>query len=99
MDIEKEELCIPMTLMKEHVDRLLATPDKLKYLLEKRKITTDIITKYMIGLDQYGRFIFPNIDSDSRVINMKAYNPLVTDRSKKWVWSDVEFYFPDNNNF
>ena len=82
----KEKTTIPMTNLDAYVDTLLANPESLKYLYDTRRITPDIIKKYRIGMNERGKFIFPMIDGEGSLINMKAYDPRCAEQKFKWTY-------------
>ena len=74
-NIIKEETTIPMTVLDGMVDALLKDEEALKYLFETRRITPEIVKKYRLGLTDRGKFIFPMINAEGNLLNMKAYDP------------------------
>ena len=83
-NIVKETQTIPMDQMDEWVDTLLADPASMKYLYDTRHINEEVIKTYRIGLSKYGKFMFPVINADGQLINVKAYDPRNPDPDYKW---------------
>jgi len=73
--IIKEASTIPMATMDTWVDNLLTNPEALKYLYDTRRLSPDIIKKFRIGMNEKGKFIFPIINGEGSLINVKAYDP------------------------
>lgn len=74
--IADQSTSLPIDILNRYVDNLLNDKTKLDYLFETRRITTEIVQKYKIGLDDYGRYVFPQIDINGNLINLKTYDPL-----------------------
>ena len=83
-NIVKEAQTIPMDQMDEWVDTLLADQEALAYLKQTRNINEDIIKKFRLGLNKYGKFMFPVINADGQLINVKAYDPRNSNSAYKW---------------
>jgi hypothetical protein len=83
-NIVKETHTVPMDQINEWVDNLLVNQEGLTYLFQTRRINEDVIKKYRLGLDKYGRFIFPIINADGHCINAKAYDPRNPNTAFKW---------------
>jgi len=81
----KEKTTLPMDLLDNFVDLLLASPESLKYLKDTRNITPEVVKKYRIGMTEKGKFIFPMIDGEGSLLNVKAYDPR-GDRKFKWTY-------------
>jgi hypothetical protein len=82
--IVKETQTIPMDQMDEWVDMLLLDPEAMNYLKQTRNINEEVIKKYRIGLNKYGKFMFPVINADGQLINVKAYDPRCGNLAYKW---------------
>jgi hypothetical protein len=87
---DESKKIIPMITLDGYVNALLADQESLIYLYNTRRITTDIINIYRIGMNENGMFIFPMIDSNGDLINLKAYDPR---KKSKFKWS---FPFKDH---
>lgn len=85
-ELLKETHTIPMDQLDEWVDTLLANKEAMLYLFETRRITEDVIKKYRLGLNKYGKFIFPIINTEGYLINAKAYDPRCKDPQFKWAY-------------
>lgn len=80
---KKEVPTIPHEENDKYVDALLADTRVMKYLLDVRAITEDVIRKYRIGLSvEKQAMTFPMIDSKGQILNIKLYRPWNPDR--KW---------------
>ena len=80
-----ESVSIDKAELDEYVNNLLSErgEEVRRYLLEERKITTDMIVKYRIGMKgRYNQIIFPQFDENGNLINMKGYQP----NNKKFKW-------------
>ena len=82
--VAKETKVIPMDQMDEWVDMLLADHEALNYLKQTRNINEDVIKKYRIGMNKYGKFMFPVINAEGQLINVKAYDPRCGNPLYKW---------------
>ena len=67
-----------------YVNKLLGDKDGLDYLYNTRRITPDVIKKFRIGMNGYGKFIFPVINAKGHTINIKAYDPRGSNPIYKW---------------
>jgi len=85
--LANEESSLPMKLLDVCVERLLNNPQKMKYLLEERKINEDMIRALRLGLDDRGRVVFPQINAEGELLNMKLYDPWCSDKRFKWQYS------------
>lgn len=77
---------LPMKELDGYVNALLADKERLEYLRNTRGIDIDLIKCYRIGLDKRRRFVFPIINEDGDLLNMKVYDPFNTNRSYKWMY-------------
>jgi hypothetical protein len=82
--VAKETKVIPMDQMDEWVDMLLGDSEALNYLKRTRNINEDVIKKYRIGMNKYGKFMFPVINAEGQLINVKAYDPRCGNPAYKW---------------
>jgi len=80
----KDTAAIPMKELDDCVDRLLKDEDRMKYLEDNRKIDEAMIKSLRIGLDERRRIVFPIINADGDLLNMKVYDPFNKDRRFKW---------------
>lgn len=83
----KDEAALPMELLDVCVDRLLQAPDRMKFLADTRKISEGMIKSLRIGLDDRRRVVFPQINAEGDLLNMKLYDPWNKDRRFKWQYS------------
>jgi len=84
-DLVKKMNTSPMSELDVCVKRLLKDEDRLLYLNNTRNITIDLINKYQIGLDERRRIVFPIIDGNGDLVNLKSYDPWNTNQAYKWV--------------
>jgi hypothetical protein len=83
--IEKEIHVLDMKIVEEHHARLNQYDSVVKYLLEERGITRAVIDKFMIGVDEHGYIVFPQIDTEGNLRNIKTYNPK-GNQKYKWLF-------------
>lgn len=94
----KSSKIIPMKDLDMWVDQLLNNKEKMDYLFKKRKITKEIIKKFKIGWYEHKmktkagkefstwKYIFPSINENGDVINIKAYDPESKNPAFKWMY-------------
>ena len=68
--------------------RLLNSDDRVKYLQERRGLTTETIKAYKIGWDG-SRYTIPIRDEHGRAVNVRKYNPTAKNSKDKMI-SHVE---------
>lgn len=64
---------IPVEVVTSTHERLLATSDKLDFLLTERGLTREIIVEYQIGHD--GQRYYIPIKEGGRIVNIRRYDP------------------------
>lgn len=89
---------IPMEKLDGWVDNLLKDKVALEYLWETRRITPEVIKQYKLGWfehvtrDKNGReykkwkYIFPTINAEGDLINVKCYDPHASSPAYKWMY-------------
>jgi len=85
VDMARSETALPMEELDGYVENLLKDPERMKYLEDERKVTESMIKSLRIGLDERRKIIFPIINADGDLINMKAYDPF-GDTRYKWMF-------------
>jgi len=95
--IIKELSTIPMKNLDEWVDNLLNNEEAMRYLWETRRITPEVVKKYRLGWFQHisrdakgneyrrWKYIFPTINAEGDLTNVKCYDPTASDSSRKWM--------------
>ena len=73
---------LDMAELDGYVKNLLNNQGKLDYLKKTRNVSPDLVNELRLGLDDRGNYIFPIIDGNGLLLNMKAYNP--TNPNFKW---------------
>lgn len=98
-EMAKKEATLPMEIVNEAVENLLNNKKAMDYLFQTRKITDKIICKYRIGLYKHvskrksdgkeffkEKFLFPMINAEGSLVNIKLYDPLVKNPAFKWMY-------------
>ena len=94
----KDLSTIPMKNLDIWVNQLLSNKDAMNYLYDTRRITESVISKYRLGWFEHKgisqktgkpfsnwKYVFPVINAEGDLINIKAYDPTVKDSSFKWM--------------
>jgi len=94
----KEITTIPMKFLDEWVNNLLNNKEKMDYLYETRRINEKTIRKYRLGWFEHKgvskktgkpfsnwKYVFPMINAEGDLINIKAYDPQAEDPKYKWM--------------
>ena len=84
--IVREASTIPMHILDAHVERLLGNQEGLDYLKKTRALTPALIKQYRLGMDTNKKFIFPIINAEGDLVNMKAYDPRGSNPEYKWTY-------------
>jgi hypothetical protein len=89
---------LPMKDLDIWVDQLLANEKAMDYLYKTRRIDEKVIRKYRLGwfehkgVSKTGRpfsnwkYVFPVINAEGDLINVKAYDPTTSDPAFKWMY-------------
>lgn len=98
IDMMGEVKYLDMKIVDEATERLLNNQDMLDYLLRERNITPDVISKYNLGWYKHetkkkdggifsrDKFLFPMINSEGKLVNIKLYDPFAKNTDFKWVY-------------
>jgi hypothetical protein len=71
----------------EFTERLLRSPERLRFLRDKRGLSKTTIERYRLGWDGY-RYTIPIDDEEGRLVNVRRYDPHARDAKDKMVsWS------------
>jgi len=94
----KDLSTIPMKDLDIWVNQLLENKKAMDYLYDTRRITEAVIRKYRIGWFEHKgiskrtgkpfsnwKYVFPVINAEGDLINIKAYDPTANDPAFKWM--------------
>jgi len=82
--IAKETAALPMKELDECVDRFLADSDRMEYLKKTRNVNEGMIKSLRLGLDERRKYVFPCINGEGDLLNMKIYDPFCENKAYKW---------------
>ena len=84
--LAKETIAIPMKELDGYVEALLKDQERMDYLKKTRNIDDELIKCYRIGIDSRRRYIFPMINAEGDLLNMKVYDPFTEKKQYKWMF-------------